>query len=142
MWFWSIKILFSKSIHLNCEMNSNFVQRSITAFQAWLTDWFHSGKNQTYETAVMNNPYQKIFTSEHFWYQKWQKKFFFFWIFFQYLMIQIAKRFDSLNEQMLPTNDHFKRHSVTYECPLNLVYFHVVNYYSISNINKIWCTSM
>ena len=29
--------------------------------------------------------------------------------------IQIAKRFDSLNEQMSPTNDHFKRHSVTYE---------------------------
>ena len=29
--------------------------------------------------------------------------------------IQIAKRFDSLNEQMPPTNDHFKRHSITYE---------------------------
>ena len=35
------------------------------------------------------------------------------------LFIQIAKRFDSLNEQMSPTNDHFKCHSITYECPLN-----------------------
>ena len=30
-------------------------------------------------------------------------------------IIQIAKRFDSLNDQMPLTNDHFKRHSVTYE---------------------------
>ena len=37
----------------------------------------------------------------------------------QSLMIQIAKRFDSLNAQMPLTNDHFKRLSVTYECPLN-----------------------
>ena len=34
-------------------------------------------------------------------------------------IIQIAKRFDSLNARVPPTNDHFKRHSVTYECPLN-----------------------
>ena len=40
-------------------------------------------------------------------YKKWQ------------IFIQIAKRFDSLNVTMPPTNDHFKRHSVTYECPLN-----------------------
>ena len=37
----------------------------------------------------------------------------------QQLFIQIAKRFDSLNDNMPPTNDHFKRHSVTYEWPLN-----------------------
>ena len=37
----------------------------------------------------------------------------------KYNFIQIAKRFDSLNDQMPPTNDHFKRGSVTYECPLN-----------------------
>ena len=30
-------------------------------------------------------------------------------------IIQIAKRFDSLNVKIPPTNDHFKRHSVTYE---------------------------
>ena len=35
------------------------------------------------------------------------------------IIIQIAKRFDSLNDNMPPTNDHFKRHSVTYEWPLN-----------------------
>ena len=35
--------------------------------------------------------------------------------FFKSIIIQIAKRFDSLNAQMPPTNDHFKRHSVTYE---------------------------
>ena len=31
------------------------------------------------------------------------------------LLIQIAKRFDSLDAQMPLTNDHFKRLSVTYE---------------------------
>ena len=31
------------------------------------------------------------------------------------LLIQIAKRFDSLNARVPPTNDHFKRHSITYE---------------------------
>ena len=36
-----------------------------------------------------------------------------------YFIIQIAKRFDSLNAQMPLTNDHFKRLSVTYEWPLN-----------------------
>ena len=35
------------------------------------------------------------------------------------LFIQIAKRFDSLNVKIPPTNDHFKRHSITYEWPLN-----------------------
>ena len=32
-----------------------------------------------------------------------------------YFIIQIAKRFDSLNAQMPLTNDHFKHLSVTYE---------------------------
>ena len=42
-----------------------------------------------------------------------------FWKLSGGLFIQIAKRFDSLNDQMPLTNDHFKHRSVTYEWPLN-----------------------